>query len=243
MKSADVEKALRANVNAEKAAFYPRFFRTGPGEYGEGDRFLGVIIPHQRKIARQFKELPGKETLKLLRSKWHECRMTALLILVIQYEKAKTDERRKEIYQLFMSNLDFVNNWDLVDSSCHKIAGPWLFERSRKPLYKLASTDHLWRNRIAVVTTYYFIKRGDFADTLSFAEQLLEHPHDLIHKAVGWMLREVGKQDEKILCAFLEHHAASMPRTMLRYSLEKLDATKRERYMSAGPKRVARKHK
>lgn len=244
MKAIEVERALRTKSNPEKAAFFPRFFRTGKGEYGEGDKFLGVIVPEQRKIARRFQDLPSTELIKLLHSSWHECRLTAVLILVRQFERSKTDEQRKTIYDSFMDQLDHVNNWDLVDSSCHKIAGPWLFERSRKPLYKLAASKHLWRNRVAIVTTYYFIKRDDLADTFSLSEKLMNHPHDLIHKAVGWMLREAGKRNESALTGFLDKHAASMPRTALRYSLEKLDAAKKKHFMNAGGSvRAARKHK
>ena len=227
-----VESALKKKSNPEKKAFFPRFFKTGPGEYGEGDKFIGVIVPDQRKIARQFKSLPRKEIKKLLDSELHECRLTACLILVHQFESSEKESERKSVYDFYVKNVNRVNNWDLVDTSCHKIMGPYLMERSRKPLIQFArAKNHLWKNRIAIVTTYYFLKRQDFGTTLEIAEILLEHPEDLIHKAVGWMLREVGKQDEKVLVAFLKKHAKVMPRTMLRYSIEKFSKTKRDAFM------------
>lgn len=222
-----VEKSLRQCRNPEKAAFFPRFFRTGPGEYGAGDQFIGVVVPDQRAIARRFKQLPLEEIRTLLQSPYHECRLTALLVLVSQYEKAKSDGQRKTVYDFYVRNVDRVTNWDLVDGSCHKIMGPYLFDRSRKPLFQFAKADHLWKNRIAIVTTYYFIKRNDLDATIELAILLLDHPHDLIHKAVGWMLRELGKQDEAVLLSFLEQHCDQMPRTMLRYSIEKFPKHRR----------------
>lgn len=226
-----VEAELRTKANPEKAAFFPRFFRTGPGEYGEGDQFIGVVVPAQRKIARQFRELPIDEIKKLLESPFHECRLTGLLILVLQFEKSKSEATQKQIYDFYVANVDRVNNWDLVDSSCHKIMGPYLFQRSRKPLLRFAQAKSLWKNRISIVTTYYFIRRDDLDSTLEIAELLLDHPHDLIHKAVGWMLRELGKQNESMLMGFLKLHHAEMPRTMLRYSIEKFPQPKRTRIL------------
>lgn len=224
----EVEKHLRKHKNAEKAAFFPRFFKAGPGEYAEGDQFLGVIVPDQRKIAKQFKELPESEVERLLNSPFHECRLTAVFILVSQYQRAKEDSVRKAIYDFYLSHLDQVNNWDLVDSSAHKIVGPFLQDRSRKPLYRLAKAKHLWKNRVAMMTTYHYIKQGDFEDALQIAEILLPHKHDLIHKVVGWMLREIGKQNEALMLKFIDTHIDKMARVMLRYAIEKLPEKKRK---------------
>ena len=231
-----VERALREKMNPEKAAFFPRFFRTGPGEYGEGDKFIGVIVPDQRSIAKTFKRISLTEIERLLASPIHECRLTGLFILVGQFEKAQTDGERKTIYDFYIANVDRVNNWDLVDSSCHKIMGPYLFERSRKPLLQFARAKHLWKNRIAIVTTYYFIRRDDLETTIEVAETLLNHKHDLIHKAVGWMLRELGKQNEQMLLRFLQRHIEVMPRTMLRYSIEKFPKSRRAQILNGNVK-------
>lgn len=230
--SRSVEKELRQYRNPDKAAFFPRFFRTGPGEYGEGDRFIGVVVPDQRKVAKAFKTLPQPEIEKLLASPIHECRLTGLFILVHQFEKAKTTSEQKSIYDFYVKHVDRVNHWDLVDTTCHKIMGPYLMERSRKPLFKFAKAKHLWKNRISIVTTYYFIKRQDLGTTIDLAKELLGHEHDLIHKAVGWMLRELGIQDKSLLEEFLRQHAAEMPRTMLRYSIEKFPKEQRKKILS-----------
>ncbi len=226
-----VESALREKINPEKAAFYPRFFKTGKGEYGEGDKFLGVVVPDQRKIARKFKRLPIREIEKLLDSKWHENRLTGLLILVDQFDKAQTESFQKEIYDFYLGKIDRINNWDLVDGSCHKIIGPYLYERSRKPLIRLAKAKHIWKNRIAIVTTNYFIQRNDLGTTIEISEILVDHSHDLIHKAVGWMLRELGKKNEGLMLEFLKEHP-HMSRTMLRYAIEKLPKTKRDQILA-----------
>lgn len=229
----EVVKELKRHANPEKAAFFPRFFRTGPGEYGEGDQFIGVVVPDQRKIAKRFSLLPMSEIEKLLDSPLHECRLTGLFVLVGQFEKSKCEETKKAIYQFYISKTDRVNNWDLVDGSCHKIMGPYLKDRSRKKLFQFAKAKNdLWKNRIAIVTTYYFIRRGDLETTIELAEILLNHKHDLIHKAVGWMLRELGIQNEKMLMLFLEQHHAEMPRTMLRYAIEKFPAPKRKKILA-----------
>jgi 3-methyladenine DNA glycosylase AlkD len=227
-----VENELRKSAKPEKAEFLPRFFKTGKGEYGEGDKFLGVVVPDQRKIARKYLALPRTELSKLLDSPWHECRLTGLFVLVRQFETAANAEQEKELFDFYVSKLNRVNNWDLVDGSCHKIMGPYLFEKSRKPLLNLAKSGDLWKNRVAIVTTYYFIKRDDFATTLEISEILLNHEHDLIHKAVGWMLRELGKRNTDVLLAFLREHGARMPRTMLRYAIEKFSAADREKILA-----------
>lgn len=232
LRASQVESALKEKARPDKARFYPKFFKAGPGEYAEGDRFLGVVVPDQRKISRQFRDLPLAEIEKLLDHSFHECRLTGLLILVDQFERADTERLRKGIYDFYLDKVDRVNNWDLVDATAHKIVGPYLLKRSRKPLIRLARADHLWKNRIAMISTLHFIKHDEFETTLRLAEILLDHDHDLIHKAVGWMLREVGKRRMGVLSAFLDHHATKMPRTMLRYSIEKMDARNRERYLA-----------
>lgn len=232
--AAAVRRQLKTMVNPEKAAFFPRFFKAGPGEYAEGDKFIGVIVPNQRKVAKQFRDLPQTEIDKLLNDPVHECRLTGLLILVGQFERSKDQAQRKSIMQYYLSRTDAVNNWDLVDSSAHKILGKWLVDRKdRRVLDRLAKSKNMWEQRIAMVATYTLIKNGELDDTLRLAEKLLSHKHDLIHKAVGWMLREAGKQDDKVLLAFLDQHAHRMPRTMLRYSIEKLSDARRKKYLAA----------
>jgi len=226
----EVRAELRALADPEKAAFFPRFFKAGPGEYAEGDRFLGVTVPKQRALAKRYRALPTRSVRSLLRDPIHECRLTALLILVLQFERGDA-ETRDEIAQFYLDHLDHVNNWDLVDSSAHKILGPWLEARDRALLDELAASDHLWRQRVAVLSTYHYIKQGDFDDFLRIAETLVDHEHDLIHKAVGWMLREVGNRDLHVEEAFLKRHYQTMPRTMLRYAIEKFPEAKRKRYL------------
>lgn len=216
----------------EKAAFFPRFFKTGPGEYGEGDKFLGVTVPIQRKVAKSvFKEISLSEIGELLRDSYHEVRLTALYILVYKYQRLKNEAEQKEVVDFYLANLDFVNNWDLVDSSCHHILGHYYLERDRSIFYELADTDHLWRQRVAMISSYYWIKRGDFGDALALAEKLLYHPHDLIHKAVGWMLREIGNGEFEVEMEFLRKYYKTMPRTVLRYAIEKFDPELRKQLL------------
>jgi len=215
------------------AKFLQRFFKTAPGEYGEGDRFIGIRVPVTRKLAREFRELPRRVVVALLQSPIHEERLMALIILVNAYRRGD-DTERAEIYKLYLVQLDRVNNWDLVDSSAPYIVGPHLLNRSRKILFRLARSENLWHRRVAVLTTFHFIRQGDFIDALRLAERLQEDEHDLIHKAVGWMLREIGKRDVVTLRIFLNQHAAHMPRTMLRYAIEKLSEHERRRYLRAG---------
>ncbi len=230
--AAQVKAALSEFIDAEKAAFYPRFFKAGKGEYAEGDKFIGVTVPNQRKVARKFRDLPDREIRKLLADPIHEHRLTGLLVLVQHYERAKDDARRAEIVDFYLGSLDRVNNWDLVDASAHKILGDWIRSRDRSILDELADSDHLWRQRVSVIACLPLIKDGDFADILRLSERFLTHPHDLMHKAVGWMLREAGKQDESILNRFLNQHYKSMPRTMLRYAIEKLPEPRRQAYLT-----------
>ena len=228
---ATVKTELFKHANAQKAAFFPRFFKAGPGEYAEGDIFIGVTVPEQRKIALGFRDLPRNEIERLLEDPFHECRLTGLLILVSQFERAATERDRKSIYEFYLRHIDCVNNWDLVDTSAPKIAGPFLWQKSHQPLLKLARVKHLWKNRIAIVATLYFIKQGHFETTLVLAELLMNHSHDLIHKGVGWMLREVGDHNRKRLVDFLEQHFRKMPRTMLRYAIEKLPEPQRQSFL------------
>ena len=227
-----LERELAAAADPAKAAFLPGFFRAVPGGYGEGDRFLGVAVPAQRQAARRFaRELTLEETARLLDSPWHEHRLTALFILVRRFEAAKEEAAREEIVRLYLAHLGSVNNWDLVDSSAPHLLGAWLFGRDRGLLDELAASGDLWRQRVAVLATQHFIRRGEFADTLRLAGRLLAHPHDLIHKAVGWMLREVIERGPEAGLAFLRRHHAAMPRTMLRYAIEKLEPGLRQAFL------------
>jgi 3-methyladenine DNA glycosylase AlkD len=222
-----VRKELLSLANKERAATSMRFFKTGQGQYGEGDIFLGITVPMQRDIARKHTNLPLPQVRELLYCQEHECRLTALLILVEQYTKNK-DEK---IVQLYLQNLSQVNNWDLVDSSAHYILGDHLLAKDRKIIYTLAKSKNMWKRRVAIIATLAFIRKKDFADTIAIAELLLEDSHDLIHKAVGWMLREMGKKDSRTLEKFLNTFSKKMPRTMLRYSIEKFPLEKRKHYM------------
>lgn len=228
--SASIEAGLRARANPEKSAFLPRFFKTGKGQYGEGDRFLGVVVPDIRLVARGHRDASLQTLDELLRSVWHECRLCALLILVEQFKKA--DEKgRKQRFDFYLAHTSRVNNWDLVDLSAPTLVGLYLTDKPRDVLYRLADSSLLWEQRIAVVATQTLIKAGDFADLLQLAEMLLHHPHDLMHKAIGWMLREVGKQDRATLTGFLNRHARQMPRTMLRYAIEHYPESERRQWM------------
>ena len=224
---------LKSVSDKEKALFLPHFFKTGKGEYGEGDQFLGIQVPQQRKIAKKFLPAIDEKDLKtLIASPFHEVRLTALFILVGKFEKSKSTEEKRFWVDFYLNNRSFVNNWDLVDSSAHQILGSWLYDKDRTPLYELANSNNLWDQRIAIISTYYFIRKNDFEDTLKIAEILLFHPHDLIHKAVGWMLREVGKRDYETEYGFLEKHYKKMPRTMLRYAIEKFEPRVREMFLA-----------
>lgn len=228
-----IRTALRVKADPKKAAFFPRFFKAGKGEYGEGDVFMGVTVPLMREVAKEFRDAPLETIEEMLADPVHEMRLTALHILVLQFKKADADGK-KAIADFYLRHLDGVNNWDLVDSSAPQILGAWLLpKKDRSVLYRLARSGSLWRERVAIVATQELIRRGEFEDTIRIATILLHHKHDLIHKAVGWMLREVGKKDEKVLRAFLAAHAATMPRTALRYAIERMDALDRSAYMRA----------
>jgi len=224
------QQRLRSFASPEQATILSRLFKTGPGQYGEGDKFIGVKVPVTRKVAKEFKSLPLSEVECLLHSEIHEERLLALVILVGQFEKGD-DAIKKQIYDLYLANTQFINNWDLVDLSAPQIVGGYLQDRSRKPLDRLAKSKSLWERRISILATFYFIREGDFADTTRIAEKLLGDKEDLIHKAVGWMLREVGKRDVAVLEEFLTQHCGAMPRTMLRYAIERFPEGKRMKYM------------
>lgn len=236
LKASEVAKALRAVARPDKVAVYQSFFKTGPGQYGEGDRFIGVTVPCTRAAIKPFRELPLTEVDRLLGSVWHEERFAALLILVAQFEKGDLS-RRREIYEYYLANARRVNNWDLVDCTTPQIVGGWLHGQGKgwAVLRKLARSENLWERRISILATFYFIREGEFAPTLEIAERLLADKHDLIHKAVGWMLREMGKREVTVLESFLERHAATMPRTMLRYAIEKFPEPRRRQYLAIRP--------
>jgi 3-methyladenine DNA glycosylase AlkD len=223
-------RALRAVSNSARVPDLQRFFRTGAGQYGEGDRFIGATVPAVRTLCRQFKTASLESIDTLLQSPIHEARLLALLLLVQAFRA--TDERgRRRINKLYLSRTAFINNWDLVDTSAPHIVGGWLAERSRTPLRRLARSESLWERRISIIATLYFIRRHDLDDTFALADLLLTDPHDLIHKAVGWMLREAGDQDPAAARRFLATRHTRMPRTMLRYAIEKYPEAERQRYL------------
>ncbi|MFC0542492.1 DNA alkylation repair protein [Kutzneria chonburiensis] len=233
MIAADVSKALAAVADPDSVAAKQRFFRTGPGEYGEGDRFLGVSVPDQRRVARSYKALPLNEVRTLLTTGAHEERLTALFILVLKFAEA---ELREEIVDLYLTQTAFVNNWDLVDSSAYQLLGEWLVDRDRTVLDRLAGSESLWERRIAIIATFAFIRRDDPEWTLRIADKLVDDRHDLIHKAVGWMLREVGNRDRDAEVRWLVRHQRTMPRTMLRYAIEKFAPAERRAFLAGeGP--------
>jgi len=223
-----VKKEIRAISDKDKAKELQRFFKTKKGEYGEGDKFLGVSVPDVRKIARKYKDL--REIMPLLRSQYHEERLLALLILVERFSKGDRNIQ-KIVFEFYLKNTKFVNNWDLVDLTAHKIVGTYLIEKDKKILYDLAKSNNLWEKRIAIISCFAFIHKNDFKDAIKIAEILLHDEHDLIHKAVGWVLREVGKKDLVVEEKFLHRHYKNMPRTMLRYSIEKFPEKKRLAYL------------
>lgn len=227
-----VRHDLESCADPLKAAHLPRFFQAYPGGYGEGDCFIGVSVPDQRKIARSyFQAFSLSELEKLIRDPLHECRLTAIFILILKFEKAETEPEREALVKIYLDNLMWINNWDLVDSSAYKILGPHLFRKDRSALYDLAASGELWKQRVAVITTLFFIRNKDYADILNLARLLLRHEHDLMHKAIGWMLREVGNRDFDLEYNFLKQHYRVMPRTMLRYAIEKFDEELRQKFL------------
>ena len=220
---------LQELADKQRARFLQRFFKTGPGGYGEGDRFLGIRVPELRKLVNEYKTLTASEVLPLLHSSFHEERLFALLVFVRNYSRG-TEAVREEIYRMYLENTTSINSWDLVDVSAPHIVGAHLMDRARSPLSRLATSNSLWERRIAIMATFYFIRHHQFSDTLRISAMLLADKEDLIHKAVGWMLREVGKRDLPAEEEFLDHHWRKMPRTMLRYAIEKFPREKKQRY-------------
>lgn len=225
-----IEARLHEMGDAEHARFVAGYFRTGPGEYGHGDRFLGIRVPALRALVKEYRGVSLDAAATLLRSEWHEARLFALLLLSDAYKRGGEDAR-EAIYRLYLKNLRYVNNWDLVDLSAPNIVGAHLVERDRSLLDELARSEVLWERRIAIIATQHLIRKGDFSTTLRIAEVLVDDRHDLIHKAVGWMLREVGDRDRAAEDAFLRRHHRTMPRTMLRYAIEKFPPGLRQRYL------------
>lgn len=225
-----IEKAIRKEGSKEHAAVMQRFFKTGPGEYGEGDVFVGVKVPRIRKVAKQYRDAEIGQIEELLDSPIHEVRLCAVFIMDLQFDRGDR-KQQAALYKLYVRKRQRINNWDLVDGSAHRIVGPYLETRSRAPLYKWARSEHLWTRRIAIMSTLHFIKQGDFADTLAISELLLRDEHDLIHKAVGWMLREVGNRDRPVEEEFLKANHREMPRTMLRYAVERFPERRRKAYL------------
>jgi 3-methyladenine DNA glycosylase AlkD len=225
-----VRAAIAECADPHRAKNLQWFFKTGPGEYGEGDIFLGVRVPDIRRIAASCAGLPLDGTRELLRSPVHEERLLSLLILVLRYERGDEDVRR-QTYAVYMRDIRYINQWDLVDCSAPRIVGRHLVPRSRRPLYRLAASRSLWKRRIAIMATAFFIRQGEFDDTLAIADMLLRDPEDLIHKSVGWMLREIGNRNRAVEEEFLRDRYRHMPRTMLRYAIEKFPETRRQRYL------------
>jgi 3-methyladenine DNA glycosylase AlkD len=225
-----IKKRLKQLANKEKTGFLKRFFKTGPGEYGEGDVFIGVKVPDLRKTANDFRNMAIDDIIFLLESTVHEERLLALFMLVQKY-RSGNNRAKEDIYRLYLNKTKFINNWDLVDGSAQHIVGDFLLDKDKTPLYELATSANLWERRIAVMATFYFIKHGRYKETLKIAKILIADQEDLIHKAVGWMLREIGKRDMVIEETFLKLHYKKMPRTMLRYAIEKFPEPKRQQYL------------
>lgn len=230
MTAKEIQQELEMYIDPVKKEYLPKFFKTGKGQYGEGDKFLGIVVPNVRLVAKKHREESLETVKELMRSEFHECRLCGLLILVERFKKS--DEKdRKGIYEFYLSQTERINNWDLVDLSASYIVGEYLKDKSREPLYRLAESELLWEQRIAVVSTYAFIKNSDFTDIYALAEKLLTHEHDLMREAIGWMLREAGKRNKDLLVTFLEKYCLVMPRTMLRYAIEKFPEEERKYYM------------
>jgi 3-methyladenine DNA glycosylase AlkD len=226
----EIHDRLQKLGNKERAESSKWFFKTGPGEYGEGDIFLGLSAPQLRRLAKEYRHISISDALELLRSRFHEERALALLILIHIFSKAN-QQTKKEIYEAYLKHTRFINNWDLVDLSAPHIVGQFLMDKSRRPLYRLAKSNSLWERRISIIATLWFIRASDFSDTLGISELLLADKEDLIHKAVGWALREAGKRDLATEENFLREHYKSMPRTMLRYAIERFPEAKRQAYL------------
>ncbi len=229
--AAEISQEFAALGSAKIAEHSGRFFKSGAGEYGEGDQFRGIRVPVVRQQVKRFKNASLRTLLALLKSPWHEDRLFAVLSMVDRYQRGDASTQ-KRVYEEYLKHAAYVNNWDLVDSSAHLIVGPWLESRSRRKLHTLARSTMLWERRIAIMATYHYIRAGDFAETLVIAKRLLRDEHDLIHKAVGWMLREVGNRDRSVETQYLRQHYKAMPRTMLRYAIEKYPETERKAWLN-----------
>ncbi|MCK5283288.1 MAG: DNA alkylation repair protein [Nanoarchaeota archaeon] len=225
-----LKKEMKSLADPIQAKILQRFFKTGRGEYGEGDIFLGIKVPIQRKVAKKYNDMPLKDTIDLLKSKIHEHRLTALFILIDRYKRSNGKDRER-VFDLYLKNTKYINNWDLIDLSAPHIIGDYLLDKKRDILYKLAKSKSLWEKRISILSTYTFIRNNEFRDTLKISKMLLKDRHDLIHKGVGWMLREAGKRNQEVEEMFLKKYYKKMPRTMLRYSIERFDENKRKYYM------------
>ncbi len=227
-----IQKKIRQQGDAKRALTSLRFFKTAPGQYGEGDTFLGLTVPQCRKVAKDFfGQLDLLEVVDLLRSPWHEERLTALFMLIMHFNKSEPREKQR-IYRFYLKNTQYINNWDLVDCSAEHIVGSWLNDKERKKIYQLARSKNVWERRIAIIATFHFIKKGSAQDTLAVAKILLSDQHDLLHKATGWMLREVGKRvGQATEETFLKEHYQHMPRTMLRYAIERFPEKLRKKYL------------
>jgi 3-methyladenine DNA glycosylase AlkD len=239
MSARQIQQRLGARADAARVPVLQGYFKTGAGQYAEGDVFIGVTMPQLRALCRECADTPVSEALALLTSRVHEARLLALLLLVQAFRRGSPAEQR-HIYEQYLAHTAFINNWDLVDSSAHLIVGPWLQDRSRAPLRRLAGSKSLWERRIAILATLHYIRQGEFDETFGIADLLIDDPHDLIHKAVGWMLREVGNRDGAAERRFLKDRYARMPRTMLRYAIERFPEAERRRYLTrpapkAGP--------
>ncbi len=228
----EIKRELKKYIDKDKAEVLPRFFKTGKNEYGEGDLFIGITVPNQRKVAKKYyKQIKLSEIQTLLENEIHEYRLTALLILVNKFEKTNDIKERKVIVDFYLLNYMYVNNWDLVDTTAYKILGAYLIDKNKDIIYEFANSNHLWKQRIAIISTFYFIKQNSFEVALDISKILLYHEHDLIHKAVGWMLREIGNRQQKIELIFLNEYYNEMPRTMLRYAIEKFEEDLRKKYL------------
>ena len=231
MTAQQLKEHLFSLADAEKAKILSGFFKTGPGDYGEGDVFIGVSVPMIRSLVKQYKnEILLSDAELLLGDAVHECRLLGLLLMVALFGKADA-AGKKEIFESYLSHTQAINNWDLVDLTAYRIVGTYLMDKERSLLYSLSESRNLWEQRISIVSTWIYIRKGEFGDTLRLADILLQHKHDLIQKAVGWMLREIGKRDKKVLIDFLEPRYRNMPRTMLRYAIEKFSPEERAYFM------------
>ena len=224
--------SLEQKAIPAKGAQLQQYFKTGPGGYGEGDIFLGVTVPEQRKIAKAISQDASLPQLsELIQHRYHEMRLTGLLAFVYRFEKTKQEAERQLLVDFYLEHLDYINNWDLVDTSCSQVLGAYYWKKEKSLFFSLAESPHLWRQRVAMISAFYWIRKGEFTDALALAEKLKNHPHDLMHKAVGWMLREVGNRNFEVANEFLSKHYRTLPRTMLRYAIERFPEELRQDFL------------